>query len=131
MNATECLNKIRSARKALCAIDDYTINKLIGNYAGLCKRFCPFKVGNRVRLTETPVITKETAHGWLGSKHFLVAGALGTVKGLDCYEGWWTVGVVWDDETWIHHVTGEKMPMDRPCIYNHSERVLRLKKDAP
>jgi len=79
---------------------------------------CPFKVGARVRLRETPVISVEKCHGWLGAKHFLVAGALGTVHEVKFYDGLFVIGVVFDDETWMDPNTRELRRTDHPGIYS-------------
>lgn len=61
----------------------YQIEKLVACYELLLGRFAPAHVGDRVALSKTPEITPEKAPGWMGSKHFLVKGAQGTVKDVD------------------------------------------------
>ncbi len=61
----------------------------------------PFQVGDRVRLNRTPVITESTSWGWLGSKHFLVAGALAVVREVDFIDGQFTGELEFDDETYL------------------------------
>lgn len=59
----------------------------------------PFKPGDRVRLLVTPEINEKTSWGWLGAKHFLVKGALGTVKHVDYSKGHFRADVIMDDES--------------------------------
>lgn len=60
----------------------------------------PWKTGDRVRLTLTPIINEKTAWGWLGCQHFLVKGALATVQDVDFREGKFVADVMFDDESW-------------------------------
>lgn len=62
----------------------------------------PAKIGDRVFLMETPVITKETANGWIGCEHFLVRGAVATIGGVDFYDGKFRFGLLFDNESYIH-----------------------------
>src|ERR1035437_1444458 len=57
----------------------------------------PFKVGDRVRMTWTPRIDREHAWGWLRAKHFMVKGALATVRSVDFNDGHFNALVVFDD----------------------------------
>lgn len=61
----------------------------------------PFKEGDRVRLAETVEITGEKSHGWLGAKHFLVAGARAIVRDVSLYGGSYSYGVSFPEESWI------------------------------
>ena len=87
-------------------------------------RFAPFKPKSRVKLKETPTINEKESHGWIGCKHFLVKGAKATVEEVGCGEGGFVFAVIFDDETWIHPHTGEKMKHDRPHSFMFGERWL-------
>lgn len=82
---------------------EWHLKKVEGYATALFDRFCPFKVGDRVRLTRTPEITTEKSWGWIGSKHFLMKGALATVADVDyradgkCFE----YLLKFDDDSWI------------------------------
>ena len=89
---------------------------------GLLDR-APFKKGDRVVLIETPVINEEVAWGWMGSKHFLIKGAKGTVSELDFYEGAFRAGVHFDNESWIDS-DGNIHPREEPHQYWFSEKWL-------
>jgi hypothetical protein len=102
---------------------EFHFQKLQGYAHTLFKRFAPFKPGDRVVLKKTPVIGEDQSHGWLGSKHFLVAGAKGTVKFVDCYNGVFEADVVFDDETWIDH-EGKQHPMQEKKMYTITEEYL-------
>lgn len=72
-----------------------------------------FKVGDRVKLALTPEISAKKNSGWGGSKHFLVKGHPGTVvhvsgPGIGKEVGGYFVD--FDDQTYLHFQTGEKIP---------------------
>ena len=79
----------------------FYLREMNESYRLLVDRFAPFKPGGRVKLTVTPEITMETAHGWMGCKHFLVKGAKATVQEVGCGEGGFYFHIVFDNETWI------------------------------
>ena len=94
--------------------------KKLREYAeGLFTR-APFQVGDRVRLTKTPEITEKKAWGWLGGKHFLVKGAMATVKHVDFWDGHFNAMLIFDDESWIDY-QGVEHPRDRPSLYTFWE----------
>ncbi len=66
----------------------------------LFTRFAPFHAGDRVELTVTPEIPPSS--GWYTSKHFLVAGERGTVRGVDySKQRGFTMLVEFDNDSWI------------------------------
>jgi len=100
--------------------------KKLKEYAeGLFAR-APFKVGDRVRLTVTPDINEQDSWGWMHAKHFLVKGALATVRSVDFSDGRFNALCVFDDETYLHYHTKEKLPVDRPSLYHFWETKLEL-----
>jgi hypothetical protein len=104
----------------------YTLDVLFAAHRLVIERFAPFKVGDRVALSKTPKIDRETAWGWLGSKHFLVQGALGIVRTVDLHgDGKLSFGVEFDDETWIDR-DGHRRPLDRKHHYCFGEGSLCL-----
>lgn len=102
------------------------LEKVTGGHLGNWKTYlrdansiwnrCPYKIGDRVMLTKTPVINEHQAWGWLGAKHFLIKGALATVAGREFYNGNFCFGLHFDDESWIDQ-KGQKQPVDRPGMY--------------
>lgn len=92
----------------------------------------PFKPGDRVCLTETPEITKEKSWGWLGSKHFLVTGALGTVHSVDFYDDHFCADIYWDDESWIDFQGVKHMehPEDRSLYRLWDTQLRRVSDEA-
>ena len=82
----------------------YYVENMVAAYDILMTRYAPFKVGDCVLLTKTPVINLSTASGWMGSKHFLVKGAAGTVATADCGTRGFKFDVIFDDESWYNHV---------------------------
>ena len=91
----------------------------------LFTRFAPFRVGDRVRLTETPEISEKVSWGWLGGKHFLVKGALATVQTVDVCKDKFRAGLIFDDDSWIDRdgVRHPADPRDRGA-YTFSERFV-------
>jgi hypothetical protein len=83
----------------------------------------PFKVGDLVRLNKTPEITKEKSWGWLGSEHFLIKGALATVKERKFYAGKFVYGIVFNDDSYID-ASGNKIKTSEEYIYSFSETWL-------
>jgi hypothetical protein len=103
---------------------DYYLEKMAGSVEYLLTRFSPFKVGDLVELTETPEISATVAWGWLGAKHYLVAGATGRVAIVDCDRSGLSYSVVMDNQTYIFE--GGEHPVLRPLRFRFRERSLRL-----
>jgi hypothetical protein len=79
----------------------YTMEKHAAAYDLLLTRYAKFHTGDLVQLGCTPVINKTNAPGWLGSKHFLIIGARGTVRDVDMRDGVFYYQVVFDAESWL------------------------------
>jgi len=95
---------------------------VLENVNSIWKR-CPFQVGDLVKLTKTPEITKEKSWGWLCAKHFLIEGATGRVAVREFYDGLFRFYVVFDNESWIDH-NGKVNAVDRQSHYSFSENWL-------
>ncbi len=97
--------------------------KKLQEYAtGLFDR-APFKAGDRVRLTVTPEINEKDSWGWMGSKHFLVKGAVATVHSVDFRDGKFNALLYFDDETWKDDA-GVLRKKDRASLYHFWETKL-------
>ena len=59
---------------------DYKLNEVLQSYTSMFNRFCPYQVGDRIKLKSDLNISDNS--GWQSSKHFLIKGAIATVK--DC-----------------------------------------------
>lgn len=92
-------DKVTELEKAIPSSFGYKLQTVIANYSSLFERFCPYQVGDKVKLTKTPVIEKNS--GWYGSRHFLIEGAIATITERDYYQGKFTFFLVFDNETWI------------------------------
>jgi len=93
--------------------------------AGLLSR-SPLQVKDRAILIETPVINDKESWGWLGAKHFLIKGAMATVKEVDFYKGKFIFGLKFDDDSWIDqdNVVHKR---DKNSLYFFSEQwVLKI-----
>lgn len=87
----------------------YYLEELAASHELLMTRFAPIKVGDRVRLTRVPNF--ESAPGSVPSKHFLVVGALGTVRESSCGRRGFRFSVEFDDESWIDRA-GSVIPIE-------------------
>lgn len=106
---------------------DWHLTKLIGCYELLLTRFAPYQRGDKVVLTETPVITEHHSWGWLGGKHFLIAGAVAEVRGVEVEPDGFLFYLAFDNDSWIDPHTREvhyRSPADR-SLYRFSEKVLQ------
>jgi hypothetical protein len=109
---------------------DYYVRRLTECYDLLVTRFAPFKVGDRIELTTTPVINDRERYGWLGSKHFLVEGAVATVAAVDVDGDGFSFGLHFDNDSWIDH-HGQKQPTMQKGMYFFRESWVRAAKETP
>lgn len=79
--------------------------KRLHDYAKALMDLSPLQLGDRVVLRDQPEITEEHSRGWMGSKHFIVKGALARVVEID-WDGEFTCSVVFDDESWVDSGSG-------------------------
>lgn len=86
---------------------------------------CPFKVGDRVQLTKTPVINEAESWGWMGFKHFLVEGALATVQARSFYKGKFRFDLCFDDESIIDSYTKEVVKSNKKGVFVFYEDDLK------
>jgi hypothetical protein len=98
----ERANALNCAAEAIKSPLIAELGKLYTSFAGcmdLLARQLPFKAGDRVRLVRAPNCNND----WRYSKHFLVVGAVGTIKviDIDYLMRDWSVCVEFDDESWI------------------------------
>lgn len=96
---------------------NYYLEEMAASYEMLMKRYAPFKVGDRVALSVTPNITRETACGWMGSKHFLKKASQGRVVTAECGLSGFTFGVEFDDETWIDAEGKRRLPQHKHSFH--------------
>jgi hypothetical protein len=126
----------KEVKKALSLIDeglnvlrrgpaDWYVSRLVECYELLLNKYAPFRVGDRVVLTEAPDITERTAPGWMHSRHFLVKGAMGVVREVDVCARGFSGAIAFDDESWIDR-DGKANPVepDRRHVFNLHERLL-------
>jgi hypothetical protein len=98
-NFTKAMEKIAAAQELLSrGPASYYVTEMTGAYEYLMDKFAPFKDGDKVMLKERP---DPMPSGWSGSAHFLVRGALATVKEIECGPKGFRVDVIFDDESWI------------------------------
>lgn len=70
------------------------------------RKLLPCAEGGRVRLLKAPACNG----GWSRSKHFLIVGAIATVRSIEFVEGQFSANLVFDDETWIDHKGNKRLP---------------------
>ena len=100
---------------------DYYIRNLVDCYELLLERFAPFHIGDRVILTKSPDIPTDS--GWNCARHFLVKGAVATVRMVEADNKGFTAQVEFDDETWIDH-KGERRRVEYKHTYGFREDYL-------
>lgn len=101
--ATDVLDTLEKLEKSIKEAGYILKSELRLYYKG-CMAASKFKVGDRIQLSKTPVINEKEAWGWMRSKHFLIMGAIGTVKEVDYSEnvkgeGVYIYSISFDDET--------------------------------
>jgi hypothetical protein len=114
---------------------------LYASFAGCLELFAkqlPIKRSDRVVLLKAP----KCDGNWAASKHFLIEGALGTVKmvDVDYLMRHWTVYVVFDNESWIPahdlppaHKKGDVVPVpeERRHVYGFSPEYVTVVNRPP
>jgi NTP pyrophosphatase (non-canonical NTP hydrolase) len=89
------------------------------------EKHCPFKVGDRAKLSKTPDINEKDSWGWMGSKHFLVKGKEGTIESVDFSRDEFMFGFIPDNQTYIPSFTDKtEKPINDPHIFMFSESWL-------
>ena len=87
----------------------YYFEKLRHYYYG-CMTASKFKEGDVVKLSKTPIINNENAPGWMSAKHFLIKGAIVTIRTIDYYHindgdshkgGYYRYGISFEDESYV------------------------------
>lgn len=102
---------------------DFKLNEVLESYASLFNRFCPYKIGDRVKLREDLTIRQNS--GWYGSRHFLVRGAIATVKTYGDYrQDLFYFGLEFDDESYINQ-HGEIRPVGSKHLFYLSENEIQ------
>lgn len=124
----EHIDKVLAAVDAMADVVQYDSHKWhwkkLREYAkGLFDRG-PFKVGDRVRLRETPEINQKDSWGWMHAKHFLVKGAEGVVGSVDFADGRFHALVAFDNETHLSDLDHKEYPVTRKGFYCFGERWL-------
>jgi len=74
---------------------------------------CPYKVGDTVYLNQAGLATE----GWACAAHTLVVGRKAIVKSRNFHNGNFTLGLSFENETWID-TEGKEQPLDRPYVYS-------------
>jgi len=101
----------------------FKLKEVLQSYASLFNRFCPYKVGDRVQLKEDLDIPQGS--GWYGSKHFLVKGAIATVKDCGYRSDLFFFGLEFNDESYIDRL-GEISPVTAKHLFYLSEDLITL-----
>ena len=131
---------IRAAHKQLesavrtlngCSLE-WHLNRLLECKELLLTKYAPFKVGDRVMLTATPDINQKDSWGWMGAKHFLIRGAVGTVREVDVCAAGFRANVEFDDESWLPDFDspsqgikkGVPQPVSEKHVFGFNERHL-------
>lgn len=84
-----------------------------GEYRDGLMSHSPLQPGDRVVLAIPPRITPQKSWGWMGHKHYLIEGAIGTVREIDWSggtDGHFRCAVEFDGESWIDR-DGQPQPI--------------------
>jgi hypothetical protein len=123
------LDALLDASKAIHSLDPFWLEHARKCIAAVYGPLAPFRDGDRVTLSEPPLINNETAPGWMHCRHFLVRGAVGTVADVRYDDDGYAVAVAFDDETWIPSVgelAGKPQPVRRKGLFwMKAERFVR------
>ena len=118
------LDQISDLESSLDRASVYNLGEAMKSYESLFDRFCPFKVGQKVKLTVAPDIPTK-GHGWYGSKGFLVEGAIAEVVLRDYSNDRFGFYVKFDDDHWIDfRGNAIKTEPDRRCLFGFPEASL-------
>jgi hypothetical protein len=90
---------------------EYDLKCLLKAQELLITVYAPFKVGDEVELSKTPDI--DAGSGWRGSKHFLVEGAVATVRGVEVDSQGLCFTLEFDNETYLHYHTNEPIAPEK------------------
>ena len=101
----------------------FKLNEVLQSYTSLFNRFCPYKVGDRVKLKSDLNISDNS--GWQSSKHFLIKGAIATVKDCGYRNDLFFFGLEFDDESYIDRL-GEISPVTAKHLFYLSEDLITL-----
>jgi hypothetical protein len=100
----------------------YHWKSILKDAASIWKK-APFKVGQLVKLSRTPEITKDKSWGWLGSKHFLIKGAIARIEESSFYGGQFVYGLHFMDESHLSF-DGSVHQVDQRAVYSFGESWL-------
>jgi len=126
--ACKLLEKASDLMRGSCL--QYYLDQLLQSYDLLMGTYAPFKVGDRVQLSKTPVINEKTAPGWRGSEHFLVKGAAGEVAEAECVNGKFRFSILFDQETYIHPCNKVPTTPERRGTYSFGPDYLEPEANA-
>lgn len=94
------LEEIRQLYKRL-TLTSYDIEQIRTTFNEMFERFCPFKVGDRVRLVRDWTDPRGDSPGWHHHMHTLVRDNVAVVKGRDFRNGKFIFDLLFDKETWV------------------------------
>ena len=97
------------------------IQEVIDSYLSMFERFCPYKIGDSVRLSKDVIVDENS--GWWNCRHFLKKGAVATVKERGYSRGKFTFYIEFYDETWIDR-NGDERPVSSKHTFHFGEGML-------
>jgi hypothetical protein len=105
---------------------EWCVGQVIESYLSMFDKYCPYKVGGRVKLKKALKIGRDS--GWWGCRHFLIKGAEGTVVKRGYGGKGFLFDIAFDDESWIDS-KGTRLPVERKHTFSIGEANLKkLKK---
>jgi len=117
--------KIKTAELGNLLSDEFgfKLNEVLQSYASMFNRFCPYQVGDRIKLKSDLNISDNS--GWQSSKHFLIKGAIATVKDCGYRNDLFFFGLEFDDESYIDRL-GKISPVTAKHLFYLSENLITL-----
>lgn len=132
MNTNDLREAARLIKQGMAMLDkgplDFYLRELSGAYDFLLT-LAPLQPGTRVMLKDPPIISNDENWGWIGAKHFLVAGAKGTVRQVEADRDGFSYHVEFDDDSWIDSVTkkvNKRRPEERHTYHFSPERLIPI-----
>lgn len=110
----EINDSILDLSKKISGEFNWKANQVIESYLSMFDRFCPFIVGDRVKLSRD--IVPENGSGWYHCRHFLIKGAKATVKERGYSKDKFNFYVEFDNETRIDD-SGVEQPISKKHLF--------------
>lgn len=100
---------------------EWSVDQMVDSYLSMYERFCPYQIGDIVELVED--YDTSDAPGWDHCKHFLIKGAIATVRHRGYNNGRFTFDIEFVDESWLKD--GVPQPVINKHVFGFSENSIK------